>query len=178
MRTACGAAPRWCPGAPGGVLRKQVLWECFLPRARRAGGRAGEVALSSTTVRQPVQLGGSHSSGHGSLGLVWTRPHRPRARPLQSQDCSLGWAGCGELGSVHPAGCWQEAGEHLYLSEPLPIFLQAWRPRMAHQWETLSRVCAPLRRRGTSPSDRGKLHLPGGHLQPKRGIVMLVLGRL
>ena len=41
MRTACGAAPRWCPGAPGGVLRKQVLGECFLPRARRAGGRGG-----------------------------------------------------------------------------------------------------------------------------------------
>ena len=105
-----------------------MLWECFLPRAQRAGGQAGEVALSSTTVRQPVQLGGSHSSGHSSLGLGWTRPHRPRARPLQSQDCSLGWAGCGELGSVHPAGCWQEAGKHLYLSEPLPIFLPGMAP--------------------------------------------------
>nr|CAI9700271.1 unnamed protein product [Rangifer tarandus platyrhynchus] len=78
------------PGSPCGVLRKQVLWECFLPPGA-AGGQAGEVGLSSTTVRQPVQLSGSHGSGHGSTGRGWTGPHRPRARPPQSQDCSPGW---------------------------------------------------------------------------------------
>ena len=148
------------------------------------GGRAGEVALSCHTVRQPVQLGGSHSSGHGSAGLGWTRPQRPRARPLQSQNCSLGWARCGELGSVHPAGCWQEAGEHLYLAKPLPIFLPGVVPmngppvanaqpclRTSPQTWNLLRLLHPC------SCDRGKLHLPGGHLQPKRGIVMLVLGR-
>lgn len=73
-----------------------MLWECFLlPGA--AGRRAGEVGLSPTTVRQPVQLSGSHGSGHGSTGCCRTGlpSHRTAA---------LAGARCGELGCVHPEG--------------------------------------------------------------------------
>lgn len=74
----------------------------MLPAAGRGGRQAGEVGLSSTTVRQPVQLSGSHGSGHGSTGRGWTGPHRPRARPPQSQDCSPDWGQVGGAGLCPP----------------------------------------------------------------------------
>ena len=65
----------------------------MLPARGAAGRRAGEVGLSPTTGRQPVQLSGSH----GSAGRCWTGlpTHRTAA---------LGGARCGELGCVHPEG--------------------------------------------------------------------------
>lgn len=75
MQTTCGAGPRWCPGAPDRVLRKQVLLECFLPR----GCGSEQVARLFITVRraqlQPRPAGWkSMATGHNSADLGGDRP--------------------------------------------------------------------------------------------------------
>lgn len=77
MRTTCGAAPRWCPGAPDRVLRKQVLLECFLPLGRGGPARSPCSLLPSGRAQLRARPAGwkPAATGHDNAGLSWDRPH-------------------------------------------------------------------------------------------------------
>lgn len=109
---------RWCPGSPeAGLLRKQVLWECFLPRA--AARRAGEGPELHHCQAAPSQRGGSHSSGRHC-------PRRSPASPGTGLQPWLGWVW--GLGSVHLQGAGKRLASIFTWGKPPPIFLPGVAP--------------------------------------------------
>ncbi|XP_032315331.1 uncharacterized protein LOC116657318 [Camelus ferus] len=80
-------APRWCPGAPDGVLRKQVLLECFLPPG--CGGERGHHVLDQRQARPSC-------SPHSRV--------EPCVPSLASQREERPWAGPGRAGDRVTAG--------------------------------------------------------------------------
>lgn len=102
MQTTCGAAPRWCPGAPDRVLRKQVLLECFLPLG--CGGRARSPCSLLPSGRAQLQARPAGwkptATGHNNAGLSWDRPHSSARPSVAGQYEVCPWARVTGAGAV------------------------------------------------------------------------------
>ena len=158
----------------------------MLPAPGAAGGRAGGRGGPELHHRQAARPAGWKPQQRSRQ--PWPRLDQapPPAGPASPVTGLQPW-----LGRVWGAG----------LCPPCGVLARGWQAsllvratahlsarRGAHEWPTsgkrsavsahLSADVALLHLLHPCSPDRGKLHLPGGHLQPKRGIVMLVLGRL